>query len=177
MSLSYISNFDLSQCELFAARLAQFAERIRMSKSPALVYGQEIERSGGWNQGTKFAEQLRASVFLAPLAKRASFPQTHPQFQGMLPMAIGSLSKRLKGHDLVIVIGAPISATAQKPGNLVSANCLTEIRMKRIEDHLEGHSEGFSRAATTGVLSLRDTFVRSTSNVFTHRLSGQSLVR
>jgi benzoylformate decarboxylase len=90
------------------ARLAQFVERIRKSKTPALVYGQEIERSGGWDQAIKFAEQLRAPVFLAPLAERASFPQTHPQFQGMLPIAIGPLSKRLKGHDLVIVIGAPI---------------------------------------------------------------------
>jgi benzoylformate decarboxylase len=90
------------------ARLAQFVERIRKSKTPALVYGQEIERSGGWDQAIKFAEQLRAPGFLAPLAERASFPQTHPQFQGMLPIAIGPLSKRLKGHDLVIVIGAPI---------------------------------------------------------------------
>jgi benzoylformate decarboxylase len=90
------------------ARLAQFAERIRKSKNPALVYGQEIERSGGWDEGIEFAEKLRAPVFLAPLAERASFPQTHPQFQGMLPIAIGPLSKRLKSHDLVIVIGAPI---------------------------------------------------------------------
>jgi benzoylformate decarboxylase len=89
-------------------RLAQFAERIRKSKNPALVYGQEIERSGGWNEGIRFAEQLRAPVFLAPLAELASFPQTHPQFQGMLPIAMGPLSKRLNGHDLVIVIGAPI---------------------------------------------------------------------
>lgn len=90
------------------ARLAQFAARIRNSKNPALVYGQEIERSGGWEEGIKFAEQLRTPVFLAPFAERASFPQTHPQFQGMLPIAVGPLSERLKGHDLVIVIGAPI---------------------------------------------------------------------
>jgi benzoylformate decarboxylase len=90
------------------ARLAQFAVRIRNSKNPALVYGQEIERSGGWEEGIKFAEQLRTPVFLAPFAERASFPQTHPQFQGMLPIAVGPLSERLKGHDLVIVIGAPI---------------------------------------------------------------------
>src|SRR5713101_5139733 len=37
------------------ARSAQFAERIRESKDPALVYGQEIERSGGWDAGIKFA--------------------------------------------------------------------------------------------------------------------------
>jgi len=89
-------------------RISLFAERIRKSKNPALVYGQEIDRSGGWDAGVKFAEQLQAPVFLAPLADRASFPETHPQFRGMLPIAIGPLGKRLHGHDLIIVIGAPV---------------------------------------------------------------------
>jgi benzoylformate decarboxylase len=89
-------------------RISLFAERIRKSKNPALVYGQEIDRSGAWDAGIKFAEQLQAPVFLAPLADRASFPQTHPQFRGMLPIAIAPLSKRLHGHDLIIVIGASV---------------------------------------------------------------------
>jgi benzoylformate decarboxylase len=89
-------------------RIALFAERIQNSKNPVLIYGPEIERSGGWDAGIKFAEQLKAPVYLAPLADRASFPQTHPQFHGMAPIAIGPLSKKLRGHDLVIVIGAEV---------------------------------------------------------------------
>jgi len=89
-------------------RISLFAERIRKSKNPALVYGPEIDRSGGWDAGVKFAEQLRAPVFFSPLPDRAPFPQTHPQFRGALPMAIGPLSKRLRGHDLIIVIGAQV---------------------------------------------------------------------
>jgi benzoylformate decarboxylase len=89
-------------------RMSLFAERIRKSKNPALVYGPEIDRSGAWDVGVKFADQLQAPVFLAPLADRASFPETHPQFRGMLPIAIGPLSKRLHGHDLIIVIGASV---------------------------------------------------------------------
>jgi benzoylformate decarboxylase len=89
-------------------RISMFADQIGKSKNPVLVYGQEIDRSGGWDAGIKFAEQLRAPVFLAPNAERTSFPQTHPQFRGMLPIAIGPLSKRLHGHDLIVVIGAPI---------------------------------------------------------------------
>lgn len=34
--------------------------------------------------------------------------KTHPLFQGMLPIAIGPLSDRLKGFDLAVVIGAPV---------------------------------------------------------------------
>src|SRR5580692_7001005 len=56
-------------------RVALFARRIRNAKNPVLVYGQEIDRSGGWDAGIKFAEQLRAPVFFAPVAERASFPE------------------------------------------------------------------------------------------------------
>ncbi|QEE28876.1 benzoylformate decarboxylase [Terriglobus albidus] len=89
-------------------RIALFADRIRKSQNPVLIYGPEIERSGGWHAGIKFAERLNAPVYLAPLADRASFPQTHPQFRGMVPIAIGPLSKKLAGHDLIIVVGAQV---------------------------------------------------------------------
>jgi benzoylformate decarboxylase len=89
-------------------RVALFAERIRKSKNPVLIYGPEIERAGGWDAGIKFAERLKAPVYLASLADRASFPQTHPQFRGMAPFAIGPLSQKLRGHDLIIVVGAEV---------------------------------------------------------------------
>jgi benzoylformate decarboxylase len=89
-------------------RIAAFAERIRRSKNPLLVYGPEIDRSGGWEAGIRFAEQLQAPVYLSPLPDRISFPLTHPQFRGALPIAIGPLSKRVEGYDLVIVIGSEV---------------------------------------------------------------------
>jgi benzoylformate decarboxylase len=89
-------------------RLAQFAERITKSRNPVLIYGPEIERSGGWEAGIKLAERLVAPVYMSPLADRASFPQTHPLFRGMVPIAVGPLSKKLEGHDLVVVVGAQV---------------------------------------------------------------------
>jgi len=89
-------------------RVTLFAERIRKSKNPVLIYGPEIERAGGWDAGIKFAERLKAPVYLATLSDRASFPQTHPQFRGMAPLAIGPLSQKLRGHDLIIVVGAEV---------------------------------------------------------------------
>jgi benzoylformate decarboxylase len=89
-------------------RLREFAKRISASKRLALVYGQEIERSGGWDAGVALAEKLRAAVFHAPNTERPSFPETHPLFQGMLPIAMGPLSDRLKGFDLAVVVGAPV---------------------------------------------------------------------
>lgn len=89
-------------------RLAQFAARIQKSKSPVLIYGPEIERGGGWAAGIKLAERLKAPVYLSPLSDRVSFPQSHPQFRGMVPIAVGPLSKKLAGHDLIVVVGAQI---------------------------------------------------------------------
>jgi len=89
-------------------RVASFAEQINKSKNPVLIYGPEIERSGGWEAGIKFAERLKAPVYLSSLSDRASFPQTHPQFRGMVPIAIGPLSQQLRGHDLIIVFGAEV---------------------------------------------------------------------
>src|SRR3954451_2714006 len=89
-------------------RVALFADRIKKSKNPVLVYGPEIERAGGWEAGIKFAERLKAPVYMSPLTDRASFPQTHPQFRGMVPIAIEPLSRKLRGHDLIIVIGAQV---------------------------------------------------------------------
>jgi benzoylformate decarboxylase len=89
-------------------RLREFAKRISASKRLALVYGQEIERSGGLDAGVKLAEKLNAPVFHAPIAERPSFPETRPLFQGMLPIAMGPLAARLNGFDLAVVIGAPV---------------------------------------------------------------------
>jgi benzoylformate decarboxylase len=89
-------------------RVALFAARIAKSKNPVLIYGPEVERAGGWDAGIKFAERLKAPVYMSPLPDRASFPQTHPQFRGMAAMAIGALSKQLRGHDLIIVVGAEV---------------------------------------------------------------------
>lgn len=89
-------------------RIKEFSERIARAKKPVLVYGQEIDRAGGWEAGIDFAERLGAPVYLAPIADRISFPQDHPQFRGPLPMAIGPLSDALRGFDLVVVIGATV---------------------------------------------------------------------
>jgi len=96
------------RCAPDGDRLREFAKRISAAKKLALVYGQEIERSGGWDAGVALAEKLNAPVFHAPNTERPSFPETHPLFQGMLPIAIGPLSDRLRGFDLAVVIGAPV---------------------------------------------------------------------
>ncbi len=87
-------------------RVKGFADKISSASNPVLIYGPDLEKAGGWDIGIRFAEKLQVPVLFSPFTERISFPVTHPQFQGSLPPTIGPLSKRLRGFDLAIVIGA-----------------------------------------------------------------------
>jgi benzoylformate decarboxylase len=89
-------------------RLQGFADRINRAQRPLLVFGPEVDRSGGWDAGVALAEKVGAPVHSGPLPDRASFPENHPLYQGMLPLTVAGVSKVLQGHDLVVVIGAQV---------------------------------------------------------------------
>ncbi|KAI5201899.1 hypothetical protein E4T39_05053 [Aureobasidium subglaciale] len=89
-------------------RLSGFAARISKAGSFALILGQEVDKSLGWESAVALAELLGAPVYQAPLAERAVFPETHPLFRGSLPLARGPLSTALAGYDLVLVVGAEV---------------------------------------------------------------------
>lgn len=89
-------------------RLAEFARRLAQCKSPVLVLGAAIDKAGGWDDAIRLAEKVGAPVWAPPASERVSFPEDHPLYQGILPFAIGLLSEKLNGHDLVLVIGAPV---------------------------------------------------------------------
>jgi benzoylformate decarboxylase len=89
-------------------RLAEFAARIDAARNPVLVYGSDIARSEAWDDGIRFAETVGAPVWTAPFAERTPFPENHALHAGALPSAIGPLCSKLEGHDLVVVVGAPV---------------------------------------------------------------------
>ena len=89
-------------------RLAEFANALAQSSSPVIICGASIARGSGWHEAVAFAEALGAPVLAAPGSERPPFPEDHPLYCGGLPFAIGPLSKKLEGHDVAIVIGAPV---------------------------------------------------------------------
>ncbi|GAA2188823.1 benzoylformate decarboxylase [Micromonospora lupini] len=89
-------------------RLEMFARVLADSRNPVLVFGPGVDRSGSWPAAVALAERLGAPVWSAPAPERAVFPEDHPQFRGVLPFAIGPLADALRGHDTVLVVGAPV---------------------------------------------------------------------
>ena len=90
------------------ARLREFARQISEAKSPVLIFGAALDRADGWDAARQLAEKLNVPVWAPPETERAAFSEDHPLFQGFLPFAIAPLCEKLKGHDLVVVVGAPV---------------------------------------------------------------------
>ena len=89
-------------------RLRDFARQIGEARNPVLVLGAALDRSDAWEAAHRLAETLKVPVWAPPETERAVFAEDHPLFQGFLPFAIAPLAEKLKGHDLVVVIGAPV---------------------------------------------------------------------
>jgi benzoylformate decarboxylase len=90
--------------------LADLASRLAAAAAPALVIGADVDAAGGWDHAVALAEKQRLPVWAppAPSGSRVGFPESHPQFAGGLPPAIGPLAEALKVNDFVLVIGSSV---------------------------------------------------------------------
>jgi benzoylformate decarboxylase len=84
------------------------AQALAASQRPAFVVGPGIDRAQAVDWMVRLAEKTHASIWVSPFSARCSFPERHPQFAGFLHASPGQLSEALRGHDLVVVIGAPV---------------------------------------------------------------------
>src|SRR6201998_3253951 len=88
--------------------LSSVVDRLNSAKNPALVLGPEVDACRANPLAVRLAERLRTPVWAAPSAPRCPFPTTHPYFRGLLPAAIKGISTALAGHNLILVVGAPV---------------------------------------------------------------------
>src|SRR6202042_3040156 len=88
--------------------MKQLVAALVASKRPALVVGPGVDRAQAVDLMVQVAEKAKAAVWVSPFSPRCSFPERHPQLAGFLHASPGQLSDALRGHDLVVVIGAPV---------------------------------------------------------------------
>ncbi|MEU9554046.1 benzoylformate decarboxylase [Streptomyces fumanus] len=86
----------------------RLAERVAAARRPALVLGGDVDTPGLFDDAVRLAERLDCPVWAAPSLFRLPFPNRHPLFRGVLPAGIAPASAAFEGHDLVLVLGAPV---------------------------------------------------------------------
>ena len=91
------------------AMLDEIAGALAQANAPAFVLGAGIARDGAWQEAIALAERHSAKVWAAPLAAREVFPERHPLFAGFLNPGREAIVRDLSGHDLILVVGGPLS--------------------------------------------------------------------
>ncbi len=90
------------------AGLRAVAAALDASARPALVVGPGVDRDGAWDVTINLAERTGAPVWVSPLSARCSFPEDHQAFAGFLTPDRRKLRDQLAGHDVIVVLGAPV---------------------------------------------------------------------
>jgi benzoylformate decarboxylase len=88
--------------------LAGLVAALVASERPALVVGPAVDVDHAVTDVVALAERCRAGVWASPMSPRSSFPEDHPLFQGFLQPEQKATADALAGHDLVVVLGAPV---------------------------------------------------------------------
>lgn len=90
------------------AALREVAEALNNAANPAIVVGSGVDDEGALPGVVSLAERIGARVWISPLSGRSGFPEDHALFRGFLPPVRDQLAGQLEGHDVVLVLGAPI---------------------------------------------------------------------
>jgi benzoylformate decarboxylase len=115
--------------------VAELAGLVGAARRPAIVVGADADRADTWAALVALAEHLRAPVWQEAFAARAGFPQDHVLFAGHLPPERAELRAALEGHDLLLVVGAPVFRQYQySPGELVAPGTTIALVTDDAED-------------------------------------------
>jgi len=88
--------------------LAAMAGALASCARPAFVVGAAVACDDAWDEVVALAERHRARVWEAPNSGRNGFPEDHPLFAGFLAADRAKIVESLAGHDLILVLGAPV---------------------------------------------------------------------
>jgi benzoylformate decarboxylase len=115
--------------------VAELAGLVGAARRPAIVVGADADGAAAWAALVGLAEHLRAPVWQEAFAARAGFPQDHRLFAGHLPPGREELRAALGGHDLLLVVGAPVFRQYQySPGELVAPGTTIALVTDDAED-------------------------------------------
>jgi len=107
---------DTPGCTVYAGSeagedlLDRLAQRIEGARAPVLIVGGGVDQARAWDEVTELAERLSAAVWTAPQAPRLGFAEDHPLYRGHLAPGRVTAAAQLAGHDLALVLGAPVFA-------------------------------------------------------------------
>ncbi|OBJ99964.1 benzoylformate decarboxylase [Mycobacterium sp. 1245852.3] len=140
---------------LSAEQLTDLVAVLDKAVNPVLLLGADVDAEGANDDAVRLAEALDAPVWLPPTTPRLSFPTRHRSFRGPLVASVDGVTKALEGHDVILVVGAPVFRYHQfEPGEYLAPG----VRLLHItSDPAEAARAPMGEAYVAGI---RDTLAR-----------------
>lgn len=91
-----------------AEAVARAAALLGAAKSPLVIAGDGVARSGAVAELTALAERLGARVHGEPVYRRVNFPGNHPLWRGGLFPSPAGVRKALEECDALLIVGASV---------------------------------------------------------------------
>ena len=91
-----------------AGAVERAAALLASAKSPLVIAGDGVARSGAVAELTALAERLGARVHGEPVYRRVNFPGNHPLWRGGLFPSPAGVRKALEGCDALLIVGASV---------------------------------------------------------------------
>ncbi len=124
------------------------ANLINESKSPALVFGWEIDLFDAFAEAEKVAEELGCPVYAEPLAHRAPFNSSNKMFAGNLLPGTTLINLKLLQNDLVVFIGGDVTLYPYLPSPLLEGKKVVFVGLNidpKIGDFYRANVKSFLR--------------------------------
>jgi benzoylformate decarboxylase len=107
-----------------SSAVATLVKHLVAAKSPVIVAGDDVARTGSIDMLVKLAEKLGAGVWFEGLRARNSFPTDHPSYRGTLAFDAPGVAKQLSGVDCVLLLGGPFFEEVwHAPGSPFPPDC------------------------------------------------------
>ncbi|MFV0295307.1 MAG: thiamine pyrophosphate-binding protein [Hyphomicrobiaceae bacterium] len=90
------------------AAVEEAARMLATAKSPVLISGDAVAQSDALKEVVALAELLGAPVYAEGIPSRATFPSTHPLFQGHMQRLSPQIRESLSKHDVLFSIGGDL---------------------------------------------------------------------
>jgi benzoylformate decarboxylase len=90
------------------AAVAETARMLASAKRPVIIAGDAVAQSDALAEVAELADLLGAPVWAEGIASRATFPSTHPLFQGHMQRLSPQIHENLKRHDVLFSIGGDL---------------------------------------------------------------------
>jgi len=91
-----------------AGAVERAAALLASAKSPLVIAGDGVARSGAVAELTALAERLGARVHGEPIYRRVNFPGNHPLWRGGLFPSPAGVRKALEECDALLIVGASV---------------------------------------------------------------------